>query len=72
MPRPVCTGSISFGLVNIPIRLVPAIDSHRVGFHEFESVLALVKKKERGETIEIGAARPKAARGVGAGDVTDE
>jgi len=36
MPRPVWTGSISFGLVNIPIRLVSAIESHRVGFHEFE------------------------------------
>jgi DNA end-binding protein Ku len=36
MPRPVWTGSISFGLVNIPIRLVSAIESHRVGFHELE------------------------------------
>ncbi|HEY2729181.1 MAG TPA: Ku protein [Polyangia bacterium] len=36
MPRPIWTGSISFGLVNIPIRLVSAIESHRVGFHELE------------------------------------
>jgi DNA end-binding protein Ku len=36
MPRPVWTGSISFGLVNIPIKLVTATESHRVGFHEFE------------------------------------
>jgi len=36
MPRPVWTGSISFGLVNIPITLVSATESHRVGFHEFE------------------------------------
>lgn len=36
MARPVWTGSISFGLVNIPIRLYSATESHRVGFHEFE------------------------------------
>src|SRR5450432_1995173 len=36
MPRPVWTGSISFGLVNIPIKLISATESHRVGFHEFE------------------------------------
>jgi DNA end-binding protein Ku len=36
MPRPVWTGSISFGLVNIPIKLVSATEPHRVGFHEFE------------------------------------
>jgi Ku protein len=36
MPRPLWTGSISFGLVNIPIKLVSATESHRVAFHEFE------------------------------------
>jgi DNA end-binding protein Ku len=36
MPRPVWTGSISFGLVNVPIKLVSATESHRVAFHEFE------------------------------------
>src|SRR5882724_4702185 len=36
MPRPVWTGSISFGLVNVPIKLVSATEPHRVGFHEFE------------------------------------
>jgi DNA end-binding protein Ku len=36
MARSIWNGSISFGLVNIPINLVSAIEPHRVGFHEFE------------------------------------
>jgi DNA end-binding protein Ku len=36
MPRPIWTGSISFGLVNIPIKIFSATESHRVAFHEFE------------------------------------
>jgi DNA end-binding protein Ku len=36
MPRSIWSGSISFGLVNIPINLMSATESHRVGFHEFE------------------------------------
>ncbi|HET6149675.1 MAG TPA: Ku protein [Polyangia bacterium] len=36
MPRPVWSGSISFGLVNVPVKLYGAIESHRVAFHEFE------------------------------------
>jgi DNA end-binding protein Ku len=36
MPRPAWTGSISFGLVNVPIKLYAAIESHRVAFHELE------------------------------------
>ena len=36
MPRPIWSGSISFGLVNVPVKLYGAIESHRVAFHEFE------------------------------------
>ncbi len=36
MPRPIWTGSISFGLVNVPIKLFSATESHRVAFHELE------------------------------------
>jgi DNA end-binding protein Ku len=36
MARPVWSGSISFGLVNIPVKLYGATESHRVAFHEFE------------------------------------
>src|SRR5262245_23999667 len=36
MPRPAWTGSISFGLVNIPIKLFSATESRRIGFRELE------------------------------------
>ena len=36
MARSIWNGSISFGLVNIPINLFSATESHRVGFHEVE------------------------------------
>jgi DNA end-binding protein Ku len=36
MARPIWSGSISFGLVNIPVKLYGATESHRVAFHEFE------------------------------------
>lgn len=37
MPRPIWRGTISFGLVAIPVRVYPAIESHRPVFHEVES-----------------------------------
>jgi DNA end-binding protein Ku len=37
VPRPVWTGTISFGLVAIPVKVFPAIESHRPVFHEVES-----------------------------------
>src|SRR6516164_1977298 len=36
MARSIWSGSISFGLVNIPVKLFSATESHRVGFHELE------------------------------------
>jgi DNA end-binding protein Ku len=36
MARPIWSGSISFGLVNVPVKLYGATESHRVAFHEFE------------------------------------
>ena len=33
MPRPIWSGSISFGLVNVPVRLFPAVREHRLRFH---------------------------------------
>lgn len=33
MPRSMWTGSISFGLVSVPVRLFPAVRSHDVRFH---------------------------------------
>lgn len=37
VPRPIWTGTISFGLVAIPVKVYPAIESHRPAFHEVES-----------------------------------
>lgn len=36
-PRSLWTGSISFGLVNIPIRLYAATESHQIAFHQIEA-----------------------------------
>jgi DNA end-binding protein Ku len=36
-PRSLWTGSISFGLVNIPVRLYTATVSHDIGFHQFQA-----------------------------------
>ena len=33
MPRPIWSGSISFGLVNVPVRLYSAIQEHKLQFH---------------------------------------
>jgi len=33
MPRAIWTGSISFGLVNVPVRLYSAISEHKLHFH---------------------------------------
>src|SRR5437764_6120454 len=34
MPRPIWTGSISFGLVNVPVRLLTATSPKDVRFHQ--------------------------------------
>jgi DNA end-binding protein Ku len=38
VPRAIWTGTISFGLVNIPVRLFPATRRRNVRFHEIDSV----------------------------------
>lgn len=37
MARALWSGSLSFGLVNIPVRLYAATDSHQLEFHQFDS-----------------------------------
>jgi len=32
-PRPLWTGSISFGLVNVPVRMFAAVREHKLQFH---------------------------------------
>lgn len=34
MPHPVWSGAISFGLVTIPIKVLPATESHNISFHQ--------------------------------------
>ena len=36
MARPVWSGSISFGLVNVPVKAYPAVHDHTVHFHQLE------------------------------------
>jgi DNA end-binding protein Ku len=33
MPRAIWTGTISFGLVNVPVRMYSAIKEHKLHFH---------------------------------------
>ncbi|MEU6127355.1 Ku protein [Streptomyces sp. NPDC047123] len=35
MPRPVWSGAISFGLVTIPIKVLPATENHSIRFHQY-------------------------------------
>lgn len=35
MPNAIWTGSISFGLVSVPVRLFTAVRSHDIGFHQY-------------------------------------
>jgi DNA end-binding protein Ku len=37
MARAIWSGSIAFGLVNVPVKLFTATESHRVAFHELDS-----------------------------------
>lgn len=37
MAHTVWSGSLSFGLVNVPVGLVPATEDHTIHFHQFES-----------------------------------
>src|SRR5690348_3186726 len=36
MARAIWSGSIAFGLVNVPVKLYPATRSHDIRFHEFK------------------------------------
>ncbi|GHH45529.1 non-homologous end joining protein Ku [Streptomyces candidus] len=35
MPRPVWSGAVSFGLVTIPIKVLPATENHQISFHQY-------------------------------------
>jgi DNA end-binding protein Ku len=65
MPRPIWSGSISFGLVSIPVKLYPAIESHRPVFHELEqSTGRRIRYKRVAEASDREVPWEKIARGV--------
>jgi DNA end-binding protein Ku len=57
MARSIWTGSISFGLVNVPVRVFPAIDEHDVRFYQLDERTGNRIRVERvdektGETVD--------------------
>ncbi|WP_369215187.1 non-homologous end joining protein Ku [Streptomyces flavofungini] len=47
MPRPVWSGAISFGLVTIPIKVLPATEKHGIRFHQYHLAdMARVRTKK--------------------------
>jgi len=56
MPRAIWTGSISFGLVNVPVKLFSATEDRSVSFHQFEP--------ESGERIKYKRVTEKSGKEV--------
>ncbi|WP_329558315.1 Ku protein [Streptomyces uncialis] len=51
MPRPVWSGAITFGLVTIPVKVVPATENHSISFHQYHRTdMARVRVKKVCET----------------------
>ena len=73
MPRAIWTGTISFGLVNIPVRLHPATRRKDVRFHEVDRVTGQRVHNQRVRETELspppqgGGVPPQAGRGNGEG-----
>lgn len=61
MARPVWTGSISFGLVNVPVKAYTAVRDHDVHFHQVE--------KKSGSRIRNRKVSETSGREVEAGDI---
>jgi DNA end-binding protein Ku len=61
MARPVWTGSISFGLVSVPVKAYTAVRDHDVHFHQLE--------KKTGARIRNRKVSEKSGQEVGAGDI---
>jgi DNA end-binding protein Ku len=62
MARPVWTGSISFGLVNVPVRAFTAVRDHDVHFHQID--------KESGARIRNRKVSEKTGDEVGSEDIS--
>ena len=61
MPRAIWTGSISFGLVNVPVKLFTATEDRSIGFHQFEP--------ESGERIRYQRVTQESGKEVEYGDI---
>ena len=61
MARPVWTGSISFGLVNVPVKAYTAVRDHDVHFHQLE--------KKSGSRIRNRKVSEKSGKEVDADDI---
>src|ERR671932_496661 len=49
MARAIWTGSISFGLVNVPVKLYSAVHQHDISFHQFDAKGNRIKYKRVSE-----------------------
>ena len=54
MARPVWTGSISFGLVNVPVKAYTAVRDHDVHFHQLEKKSGLADPQPEGRPRRSG------------------
>jgi DNA end-binding protein Ku len=78
MARPIWTGSLAFGLVNVPVGLHAATEDHTVHFHQFQAGTAdRIRYKRINERTGEEVAQSEIVRGheLGDGDfvlVTDE
>src|SRR5579864_8530850 len=52
MPRPIWSGSISFGLVNVPIKLFSAVSAQDVRFHQLRKSDASRIRQKRVSTAD--------------------
>jgi DNA end-binding protein Ku len=48
MARAIWSGSVSFGLVNVPVGLYSATEDHDVHFHQFEKGTSSRVRSQRG------------------------
>src|SRR5690348_6445775 len=61
MPRAIWSGSISFGLVNIPVKLYSGVRDHKVHFHQLD--------KKSGSRIRYEKVAEKTGKEVDSGDI---
>src|SRR4029079_4582542 len=54
VPRPIWTGAISFGLVNVPVKLFTAVDRKAVRFNQLNSKTGSRIAQKRGDPTTRG------------------